>query len=136
VDEHPLRNVKAIAAAGQLTTFAENPEITAMAAICEILQALPDDAARMRVMRWSFGRFGDEFKRPLAEPQIERAAPPVQAPPRPAPVAPLRAMRPNPPMEPAKPVEPAKYDASDLADQISELSDLFPDSTPRFKPRT
>jgi hypothetical protein len=123
-----MRHVKAIAAAGQLTTFVENPEITAMAAICEILQALPDDAARMRVMRWSFGRFGEEFKRPLLEPQDEPAADPVHSPPRLAAVAPLRAVRPSSAATQARvtPVPLTEDDASDLADQISELADLFP----------
>jgi len=128
-----MRNVKAIAAAGQLTTFVENPEITAMAAICEILQALPDDAARMRVMRWSFGRFGDEFKRPLLEAQGEPAAAP--APPRLAAVAPLRAVRASVPATPAPvmTLTPMDDDASDLADQISELADLFPEPARRVK---
>jgi hypothetical protein len=130
-----MRNVKAIAAAGQLTTFVENPEITAMAAICEILQALPDDAARMRVMRWSFGRFGDEFKRPLLEPQDEPAAVPVQPAPRLAAIAPLRAVRATALATPAPvmPLTSTEDDASDLADQISELADLFPQSTRRVK---
>jgi hypothetical protein len=130
-----MRHVKAIAAAGQLTTFVENPEITAMAAICEILQALPDDAARMRVMRWSFGRFGDEFKRPLVEAQGDPAETPVQTPPRLSSVAPLRTVRASTPDTPA-PVTSLPLmedDGSDLADQISELADLFPRPARRVK---
>src|SRR5688572_25472399 len=94
-----MRNLKAIGAterAELFTTLFDNPEITAMAAICEILKELPDDAARMRVMRWSFGRFGEEFKRPLSEEAPEPR--PLQTAPPPAPLpaatrapAPLRA---------------------------------------------
>src|SRR6187549_3917043 len=66
-----MRNLRA--AAATLKPLFENPELGAMAEICEILQALPDDGARLRVMRWSFARFGgEEFKRPQ----------PVIAPPR------------------------------------------------------
>jgi len=42
------------------------PELDALSAIVAILQELPDEASRLRVMRWSFGRFSSEFKRPVA----------------------------------------------------------------------
>ena len=45
----------------------ENPEISALAAISRILEELPDEASRLRVMRWAFGKYGEEFKRPLPE---------------------------------------------------------------------
>ena len=127
-----MRNLKALAATEQvalLRTLSENPEITAMAAICEILKELPDDAARMRVMRWSFGRFAEEFKLPVADPRPEATAAPVQVSP------PERAL----PMEPAPPREPAgstvgeidaKYGAPDFAREISELKDLFQQPRP------
>src|SRR5262249_8436757 len=51
-------------------------EITAMAAICKILQELPDDNARLRVMRWSFGRFNPEFTRPTSQPEATSEAAP------------------------------------------------------------
>ena len=59
-----MRNPKALETLERIESHKplfDNPEITAMAAICEILQELPDEAARLRVMRWSFGRFGEEF---------------------------------------------------------------------------
>jgi hypothetical protein len=92
----------------------ENPEIAAMTAICERLRQLPNDAARLRVMRWSFGRFAAEFKRPLPD-----GAPdpfPVAASPRPGPwrdLAPLAA------------VAPLDVQNEDFAGQLSELNDLF-----------
>src|SRR5262249_61975390 len=58
------------------TSSFENPEITAMAAICKILQELPDDNARLRVMRWSFGRFNPEFMRPTSQPEATSEAAP------------------------------------------------------------
>lgn len=121
-----MRNVKAIAAAGQLTTFVENPEIIAMAAICEILQALPDDGARMRVMRWSFGRFGDEFKRPLTTAPIEAVSTPAPVAPFPAPASPRLTV-----VTALKPVRLTRSgdESADLADQISELADLFGQET-------
>src|SRR5262249_28066329 len=61
-----MKSVKAqesMARVQQHAPLFENPELTAMAAICEILEGLPDEAARLRVMHWSFGRFNPEFKR-------------------------------------------------------------------------
>lgn len=95
------------------TTVFENPELTAMAAICELLQELPDDAARMRVMYWSFGRFSHEFKRPA---------------PAPAPLAPGATTVPAP-LPTAADVTPRAEDA-DFGSQISELRDLFPSDRP------
>src|SRR5689334_22295929 len=90
----------------------ENPEITAMAEICQILQGLEDDAARLRVMRWSFARFGgEEFKRPLATPA-----------PTPAPVQ----QRPAAMLDVPSIVEIDDPAADqDFAGQVSELKDLF-----------
>jgi len=56
------------------TPLFENPEITAVAAISKILQELPDDDSRLRVMRWSFGRFSPEFTRPLSLQQAATAS--------------------------------------------------------------
>ena len=126
-----MRNLKAIGAterAELFTTLFENPEITAMAAISEILKELPDDAARLRVMRWSFGRFSEEFKRPLAE---EAPQPrPIQAAPRPTPApapAPIRAAAPTPAAATARAssTDP-RVEPEDFAREISELRDLFP----------
>jgi hypothetical protein len=128
-----MRNLKAIGAterAELFTTLFDNPEITAMAAICEILKELPDDAARMRVMRWSFGRFSEEFKRPLTEQAPEPR--PLQTAPTPAPAplpaatrapAPLRAEATAP--APASSTDP-RVEPEDFAREISELRDLFP----------
>ena len=82
-----------------------DPEIAAMAAICAILRDLSDNE-RLRVMRWAFGRFSDEFKRPLPE----------------------SAATPEPPQVAELASAPATA-ASALPDferQISELHDLFP----------
>jgi len=100
--------------AASLKTLFENPEIGAMAEICEILQALPDDAARLRVMRWSFARFGgEEFKRspaPVAAAAVRHVEPAAVAAPRAMPEAPMAADEPE----------------QDFAHQVSELNDLFP----------
>ena len=96
-----------------------------MAEIYEILQALPDDAARLRVMRWSFARFGgEEFKRvvPALPPHAAVAAPagiPAQAS-----VAHYEAAVAE--EIPEGEVVDAVVDTEDLAHQISELNDLFP----------
>jgi hypothetical protein len=73
----------------------ENPEIAAMSAISELLRRLPDDGARLRVMRWSFGRFSDEFKRPVPEAARSTVAAPagVQAEREPGPPPPAPARR-------------------------------------------
>jgi hypothetical protein len=122
-----MRNPKALAAIEPVALFKtllENPEITAMAAICEILKELPDEAARMRVMRWSFGRFGEEFKRPLPDPRPEAIPAPVQvSPPERAP-----RMEAAPQWQPAAPTVgevDAQCGAPDFAREISELKDLF-----------
>jgi len=119
-----MKNLKALEATEQvalLKSLSENPEITAMAAIAEILRELPDDAARMRVMRWSFGRFGEEFKRPLSEPRPEAIAAPPQSSPELA-----------PPIESSPELRPAglgqtgvPYRGPDFGREISELKDLF-----------
>jgi hypothetical protein len=123
-----MKNIKALMATEQVeafTTLFDNPEITAMAAISEILKELPDEAARMRVMRWTFGRFSEEFKRPLhdavAAPTpsaIVQAAPVVNA----APVRAAVEVTPEP-----EHLDPAA-ETADFARQISELQDLFPRS--------
>lgn len=112
-----MRNLRAVAAT--LKPLFENPELGAMAEMCEILQSLPDDAARLRVMRWSFARFGgEEFKRlvPALTPQAVIPAPSGM-----------------PQYEPAAAEEipevqatEATIDAEDIAGQVSELKDLFP----------
>src|SRR4051812_43370524 len=114
-----MTNPKALAVtdrAALSNTLFENPELTAMAAICEILQELPDDAARMRVMHWSFGRFASEFKRGSAQSMTPKA---------PAPLALV------PPL-PAAPQQVAQCASADMSTQVSELEDLFaPDSHTR-----
>jgi len=124
-----MRNLKAIDATERVelfTTLFDNPEITAMAAIAEILRELPDDAARLRVMRWSFGRYGEEFKRPLVDPMPETV---VAASPAPAPALTL-VERPAAAMSNETPA-PADQDVDvepetlDFAREISDLKDLF-----------
>jgi hypothetical protein len=123
-----MKNIKALMATEQVEAFAtlfDNPEITAMAAISEILKELPDEAARMRVMRWTFGRFSEEFKRPLHPAAAAPAPSPVAHTPAvvaPAPVIAAVGVTPEPEY-----VDPAAEKA-DLARQISELQDLFPRS--------
>ena len=124
----------------------ENPEIAAMTAIADLLQALPDEAARMRVMHWAFGRFSEDFKRPAAAPA---PLPPAEAPSRPTGSALRPILRsiggiPSPanPMLPPRfaPHEGLEVDAdlmpaelpehavrSDFGHQISELDELFAD---------
>src|SRR5512144_3100741 len=90
-----------------------------MGDIAAILQQLPDDEARLRVMRWAFGRFSTEFRRPIA---VAAVAPPASAP------APLRAVpRPAPRPEPVAEVLTAEPVTADFGQQISELTDLFPE---------
>src|SRR5512147_1912276 len=92
-----------------------------MADIAAILQQLPDDEARLRVMRWAFGRFSTEFKRPITVP-VTAVAPAASAP------APLRAVpRPAPPPEPVAEALTAEPVTADFGQQISELNDLFPE---------
>src|SRR5687768_552440 len=114
-----MSNLRSVAAT--LKPLFENPELAAMSEISEILQALPNDAARLRVMRWSFARFGgEEFKRPTSN-------------------LPAEAGLPMPPVVPAQPAYAAVADeapaieqrdaaieAEDIAHQVSELNDLFP----------
>jgi hypothetical protein len=104
-----MTNPKARAATERFAVF-ENPEISAMAAICEILQELPDEAARLRVMHWAFGRFSPDFKRPA----------PVAAP-QPVMTAEIAAVAP----EVAAPPAAAAPRDEDFGRQISELRDLF-----------
>src|SRR5262245_1279847 len=98
----------------------ENPEITAMAAISKILQELPDDDSRLRVMRWSFGRFNPEFKRPLPLQQAAPASTTV-----PADDATALDVRSIVSVVPELDVD-RSVDHADFAAQISELHDLFP----------
>jgi hypothetical protein len=126
-----MTNPKALAAterAALSNTVFENPELTAMAAICEILQELPDEAARLRVMHWSFGRFSAEFKRPVAVPPSARVA---AAEPSAPPAAPARIARAASYEAPALVPNPPTANA-DFRDQISELGDLFPVDAPEF----
>jgi hypothetical protein len=114
-----MRNLRAVAAT--LKPLFENPELGAMAEICEILQALPDDAARMRVMRWSFARFGgEEFKRIV--PTLPALPAHADVPAALTAVAPYE--REVAEEMPVVDVE-AISDTEDLAGQISELQDLF-----------
>jgi hypothetical protein len=112
-----MSNLRAVAA--QLKPLFENPEIGAMAEICEILQALPDDAARLRVMRWSFARFGGE--------EFKRSVPAITPPSAPASPTQYDAVEvdDDPLMVPTE-VVPQREAEQDLADQVSELKDLFP----------
>jgi len=94
----------------------DNPELSAMVAIVALLQELPDHASRLRVMRWSFGRFSGEFKRPVA------AAPIVAAP---------SGESLDPLTQAVLTVAPEMGEArastsADFAHQISELHELFP----------
>ena len=106
-----MTNPKALAVterAALTNALFENPELTAMAAICEILQELPDDAARMRVMHWSFGRFASEFKRTSNQPAASKPAAPLT-------------LVPSPPAAP----QSAQGASADMGTQLSELEDLF-----------
>ena len=112
------------AAAANLKPLFENPELGAMAEICEILQALPDDAARLRVMRWSFARFGgEEFKRALPETAPQQRIPTQASVPSELSIGHYEAMANN---MPAIEQLDRTVDAEDLANQVSELRDLFP----------
>jgi hypothetical protein len=112
-----MRNLNADATS--LKPLFENPEIGAMAEICEILQALPDDAARLRVMRWSFARFGgEEFKRSPAPIAPQAARPPAVRHAAPAAVDASRVMLQTP--------VTVEETEEDFAHQVSELKDLFP----------
>lgn len=119
-----MRNLRAVAAS--LKPLFENPEIGAMAEICEILKALPDDAARLRVMRWSFARFGgEEFKRSV--PNLAQQAVVTQ-------YAPETQYQSEARDEPEFVEAPVSQDTEafgedadqDFAHQVSELKDLFP----------
>src|SRR6187401_2090552 len=112
-----MQNLATVAA--PLKPLFENPELGAMAEICEILQALPDDAARLRVMRWSFARFGGEEFKGSPAPIAPHAAPPPAVT-RTAPAA-VEA----PPVMPEIPVI-MEGTEQDVDHQVSELKDLFP----------
>jgi hypothetical protein len=123
-----MTNPKALAATERTaltTALFENPELMAMTAICEILQELPDEAARMRVMHWAFGRFSTEFKRPASAP----AAAAAQAFTAPAPAPPRVALEPQAPVVPAsiaaRVTTPTSPEEMDFGRQVSELGDLF-----------
>ena len=105
-----------------------NPEVSAMAQICEILRQLPDDAARMRVMRWSFGRFNPDFKRLGQTPApAQAAAVPVD------PIADtditteIAAVAPDM----IAPLAPRRREPTDFGRELSELEDLFPAERPK-----
>src|SRR4029453_8257360 len=103
--------------------------------ICEILRRLPDDDARLRVMRWSFGRFNPEFKRPVGEAAAPLAvAPPAPVPvavPAPAPVpAPVLPLAPVPAPAPTPTPAPVEVQAPDplaAADIRSEIAAIAPE---------
>jgi hypothetical protein len=111
----------------------ENPEISAMEGICKLLEALPDEVSRMRVMRWSFGRFSEEFKRPVPE---------AASRPDHVPFVPNTSAIPKTPVA-AKPASsthddlrtfaapPSDNAAAEIKNQVSELQDLFDLSTDR-----
>lgn len=114
----------------------ENPEVSAMSEICEILRNLPDDASRLRVMHWSFGRFNPEFKRPLAWDATLAAVPVAAAPVAAEPIAAteptvtdmkseIAAVAPEI-VAPAPPKLREVRDFTDFGRQLSELGDLFP----------
>jgi hypothetical protein len=109
-----------------------DPELAAMAAIADLLGTLPDEATRMRVMRWSFERFCPEL--PVAVlPAATVSSTPVEEVPT--------ALPPGPDVDEviAAPVdaEPAEIltsepgvaavaaDLEDFQAQMSELHDLF-----------
>src|SRR5262245_50467445 len=124
-----MTNRKALAAIERtalFNTLVENPELTAMTAICEILQELPDEASRMRVMHWAFGRFSPEFKRGAIGSAVAPAQPIVSAA---QPVAAVAAPIAAPVAVPAPPPAPLHIVVSreeDLQREISELEELFP----------
>jgi hypothetical protein len=123
-----MTNLKARAVTERLAPVIDNPEVTAMAAICEILQELPDDAARLRVMHWSFGRFNPEFKRPVASAPAPQPTPTAVAP---APAPPLTTAA--TPAAAAAPVAAPRDE--DFGTQLSELGDFFSsDIAPRRRP--
>jgi hypothetical protein len=117
--------------------FSAHPEIEAMSSITNILTALPDESARMRVMRWAFGRFSGDFKRPDTD--VARAVPPPPAPAVFAPAGPERpaplAFAPKPQPAPAAfaamptrrvPLAKAQPFTDDFAEQLAELEELLP----------
>ena len=112
---------------GLMTSALENPEVSAMAEICEILRKLPDDDARLRVMRWSFGRFNPEFKRPLAD--VNPPAP--EAKPDPLAATDIRSEIAAVAPEIAAAQPPRRREIPDFGRQLSELGDLFPAERPR-----
>src|SRR4051812_8169458 len=102
---------------GLVPSILENPEGSAMTEICEILRKLPDGDSRLSVMRWSFGRFKPEFKRPVAGGMhVEPAAPPAQAP---MPV--LVAVPASVPLPAPVPV-PDPMDATDIRAEIAAVA--------------
>ena len=109
-----MRNIKALAATERveaLTGIYQNPEITAMAAIYEILTELPDESARLRVMRWSFGRFSEEFKRPRPDSRFQTGQAPA-----------VRTAS----QSPAPDVDAGRHGGGvDFSAEIAELEDLF-----------
>jgi len=105
----------------------QNPEISALAAISRILEELPDEASRLRVMRWAFGKYGEEFKRPLEASRAVVPAPVALVPARPAVVTAA------PHVDESTKIQPADFDR-----QVAELNELFgdrPDGLRLARPR-
>jgi hypothetical protein len=95
-----------------------------MSSITNMLAALPDEAARMRVMRWAFGRFSDELKRPDAAGVSPAARPaPLAFAPKPQPVG-MSGIGSTPqrrvPLARPQPI------VDDFGEQIAELEALLP----------
>ena len=112
-------------------------ELDALTAIVAILRELPDEASRLRVMRWSFGRFSSEFKRPIAVTHAAAVSGVAVAanPPLAAAVAPVSSASESlaDAVTAVAPelTAPRGSTGPDFARQISELYDLFPATTPR-----
>jgi hypothetical protein len=116
-----------------VTTF-ENPEISAMAQICRILECLPDAVSRLRVMGWCFGTFSNEFKRPVTEPAAAASMTNLPAASAAAPAAapaasPASAVVPTPGpvlvMPRAIENRPVDQTVDDFIRQVAELKDFF-----------
>jgi len=94
-------------------------EVDAMTAITNILAALPDDAARQRVMRWSFGRFNPDFHR--YAPALPTSRPLVSALPAASPVA-TTGSTPPPKRELCRP----QAADVDFGEQFAEIECMLP----------
>lgn len=122
-----------------------SPDVAAMAQICEILRQLPDDDARQRVMRWSFGRFNPDFHRlgqvpaptPAPAPAAVTPAAVTPAPVAPVAVAPIAAALVATTPAPVEHVEPADPIAGvDMSTDIAtEIAAVAPDIMAPVAPR-